>query len=63
MVIVKKTSTLTENDLCCIEGRLSEKMGLSPLINLIRHLEEDEKNYCRGEGLNGSASCGSNSPS
>lgn len=62
MVIVKKTSTLTENDLCCMEGRPSEKTGL-PLINLIRHLEEDEKNYCRGEGLNGSASCGSNSPS
>lgn len=62
MVIVEKTGILIENDLCCLEGRPSEKMGLSPLIDLIRHLEE-EKNYCTGEGLNGSASCDSNSPS
>lgn len=38
---LKQTSTLTEDDLCYMEGRPSEKMSLSPLVSLIKaYLEE-----------------------
>lgn len=53
MVIVKETSILTENDLCYMEGRPSEKNGSESFNQFDKtHLEEDEFNYYGREHLN-----------
>lgn len=48
MVFEKKTSTHTENDLPCMEGRPSENNGSEPFNQFDKtHLEVDEKNLWR----------------